>query len=173
MHRSTPEEKSEWSSADWAVEGFRFIVDSNFKQGDHYRKGVSYLLSAIIYDVQDDNYWRASNLADLTRPLIELMQDETAEPILVGIGFEWFGDIDLLLGNESAIDHYEQAEPYFKDTDWQDEIWKFEPVFEISGHILRHHLESQGYDLPISTYTHAERVARKIELAEEILNDNE
>lgn len=99
MYRKTPEVESEWSPADWAVEGLRFIIDRNFEHSGYYRRGIGHLLTAISLDVQRDNRRRASFLADIARPLIETIHDETENQILTGAAFEWLGDIDLLLGN--------------------------------------------------------------------------
>ena len=82
-------------------------------------------------------------------------------------------NIELLLGNESAVDYYETAEPYFDDTDWEDRTWRFEPEFETIGVAMRWFFESKGYDFPFTQYPHSERLTREIELTEKILNQNE
>lgn len=52
-------------------------------------------------------------------------------------------------------------------------VLRFAPEFETIGVAMRWFFESKGYDFPFTQYPHSERLAREIELAEKILNDDD
>lgn len=171
------EKRGEYKEAatEYARDGFNNLLRADFEPIDASRIGVGLLLQAISCDVIAGNERRAIRLADICRPVLDDVAETASDPILAGLGNEWRGDVELILGTDSPGPYYDRAGAHFEGMDWRDERWRDEPDFMHCYWAV--HTFSTHHDGPLpnnpDSITFQERLDRKRTLARHLLETDE
>jgi len=160
----------------WARVGFKDLVEEHFEHTRNTRIGVTVMLRAISCDTRAGNSGRARALFNIIRPVLGTIKEtandefEYRPEIVAGLASEWLGDGYLMLGEETALDHYQDARDLYEGSVRPIENWGGEEEFDYAYWAFESFLEFEGYSLPERSEDHfVERIERKLEIAGELL----
>lgn len=149
----------------YAVYAFQELVGSNYQVGQEMRRGLTHMLESISADVRADNYDRARTHLQMIEPMLRKLQRNTDEKPIQGLASEWLGDAKLMVGDDDAIEHYEQALETFQSLSINDRLfWGAEPEFDNAYGAMKEFLAVYGIQYP-NRYTleFEDRVQKKID----------
>lgn len=160
----------------WARCSFGSLLEEHFEHTRKTRIGVAIMLRAISCDTRAGNTERAGELFTIIRPILGTIGETADEEfehrpeVVAGLASEWLGDGSLMLGEDTALDHYRDAKDRYEGTVRPDENWGYEEEFDHAYWAFESFLDSKEYALPERSEAHfIQRIERKIDIAGELL----
>lgn len=128
------EEKGEYASAaaGFFALGAYLLANESYENTPGYREGIATLLRSIELDDRIQNYSRARQTSSFLRDNIRPMVDNDAEPVIRGLGYEWAGDSQYMIGDEQeARTAYQTALEQFTQLDFDTQLhWGARPEYD-------------------------------------------
>lgn len=155
--------------------GALHLSSSDYTNSASMRKGLAYVLQAISLDVRARKLNRArKNALVLDRWLPELIEQQP-DPVVTGLAYEWWGDAHLMLGESDALEHYDEAIAQFEALDFETQLhWGARPEYDTAFGAAEDFLEARDIEyFERHDIAFAERVEWKVDVASELLDDEE
>lgn len=128
------EDKGEYASAaaGFFALGAYLLAEESYENTPDYREGIATLLRSIELDDRIQNYSRARRTSAFLRDNIRPMVDDDAAPVIRGLGYEWAGDSQYMIGDEQAAKtEYQKALEQFTQLDFDTQLhWGARPEYD-------------------------------------------
>lgn len=156
----------------YALRAFAGVFAEDFRHTRVTRLSLAYTLSAVVCDVQADNYSRSKRLVKIFEPIYQDMIESAEDAVLAGLFQEWFGDIRLVLGDTEAREYYYHAKQAYESQPNAGQNWAFEEEFDRAYWAFEAFMESEGRSLPDNLeYNFHRRIEFKLNLVSELLTE--
>lgn len=138
--------------------GFRSVNDADFESCTRFRVGIAILIKASSAAVRAGNDRRGEVLRDIITELLDrtISEADGDDEVVIGLYYEWIGDVHFLTRSERAEYYYRKALEYYEDKPEMAFLsWSMEQESDYERWAIEAYLESEGVEaeLPVSDFT--------------------
>lgn len=154
----------------YALESFATYIQTNYQNGRDFRIASALMLESISADVRGGNENRAKIHLGLIEDFLYEIAEDSEQMVPRGFGWEWLGDVHLLVGDPSAKEYYRQALEIFENLDTDDMMfWGAESEYDYAFAAMKSFFEWKGLEYPEDhSLNFVDRVQAKVEVADQL-----
>lgn len=107
------------------------IISGGADNTPDFRKGIAYCIRSVRLYVQSEQQETAAILSAMTEPLLYRLICYSESEVEMGLGWEWLGDLYLIVGDSNKDKFYQKAMDTFENVSMDERLhWGARPEHE-------------------------------------------